>query len=120
MRTYSQFGGDAWRNYDEAFCRYAAARDFSDWSNMNVELFNIHTAAVRVPRSASRVQHVGSSTPSSPFFCRSWKIGVALLLAGSVDIVMLAIVWRVGSRIDVFFVLLTSLRKQPGHTQRTS
>jgi hypothetical protein len=56
LRTYSQFGGggDAWRNYDEAFRRDAAARGLSDWSNMNVELFNIHTAAVvfRVPRVA--------------------------------------------------------------------
>ena len=75
VRTYSQFGGDAWRNYDEAFRRDAAARGLSDWSNMNVELFNIHTAAVRVPRSPSRVQHAGSSTPSSSFFCRSWNSG---------------------------------------------
>ena len=76
LRTYSQFGrGDARRNYDEAFRRDAAARGLSDWSNMNVELFNIHTAAVRVPRSPSRVQHAGSSTPSSSFFCRSWNSG---------------------------------------------
>jgi hypothetical protein len=68
LRTYSKFGRDAWRNYDEAFRRDAAARGLSDWSNMNVELFNIHTAAVRVPRSPSRVQHAGSSTPSSSFF----------------------------------------------------
>ena len=33
-------------------------------------------------------------------------VGVALPLAGSVDIVMHVIVWHVGGRIDVFFVLL--------------
>jgi hypothetical protein len=64
LRTYSQFGGGGGR-----------LAQLSDWSNMNVELFNIHTAAVRVPRSPSRVQHAGSSTPSSSFFCRSWNSG---------------------------------------------
>jgi hypothetical protein len=47
-------------------------------------------------------------------------VGGALPLAGSVDIVMHVIVWHVGGRIDVFFVLLTSLRKLPSHTQRES
>ena len=44
LRTYSQFGGAAWRHYDEAFRRDAAARGLSDWSHMNVELYNFHTA----------------------------------------------------------------------------
>ena len=44
LRTYSQFGGAAWRHYDDAFGRDAPARSLSDWSHMNIELYNLHTA----------------------------------------------------------------------------
>lgn len=36
-----QFRGIAWANYDKAFRRDAAARNITDWSQMNVELFNV-------------------------------------------------------------------------------
>jgi hypothetical protein len=113
-------GGDAWRNYDEAFRRDAAARGLSDWSNMNLELFNIHTASVRVPRSPSRVQHAGSSTPSSSFFCRSWNSGRCTAFGRQCRYRHACDRLACGGRIDVFFVLLTSLRKLPSHTQRAS
>ena len=52
--TFSRFGGSTWRWYDDAFRRDAAARGVVDWSHMNVELWNFHTAsasrASRLPR----------------------------------------------------------------------
>ena len=70
LRTAAQFGGGAWRNYDEAFRREAAARGLTDWSHMNVELYNVHTTYNRFPRSSVRPS-TGSSSTSSSFFCRS-------------------------------------------------
>ena len=46
LRTSKQFKGQAWRDYDEAFRRVAAARAISDWSRVHVELYNYHTAAL--------------------------------------------------------------------------
>ena len=39
LRTSKQFQGLAWRDYDEAFRRDAAARAVPDWSRMHVELY---------------------------------------------------------------------------------
>ena len=43
-RTYRQFSGSAWCEYDKAFRQHAAASKLSDWSSINVQLFNFHTA----------------------------------------------------------------------------
>ena len=76
LRTYSQFGGAAWRHYDEAFRRDAAARGLSDWSHMNVELYNFHTANASRFGLPSQSPSAGESdTPSSRLVCRSWNAG---------------------------------------------
>jgi hypothetical protein len=38
LRMYTQFGGLAWYNYDEAFRRDAAARHVVDWSGINCRI----------------------------------------------------------------------------------
>jgi hypothetical protein len=85
----------------------------------------ILTSLFTPPRFVFRVPRVAFSMRvpvplRRRFFAGPETVGVALPLAGSVDIVMRVIVWHVGGRIDVFFVLLTSLRKLPSHTQRAS
>ena len=38
------FSGKVWLNYDRAFREHAAATKLTDWSCMNVQLFNFHAA----------------------------------------------------------------------------
>ena len=45
IRTAKRFGGLAWRNYDRAFRREAAASGLQDWSIMKADLYNYHTAS---------------------------------------------------------------------------
>jgi hypothetical protein len=77
LRMYTQFGGSAWYNYDEAFRRDAAARYVVDWSGMHVELYNFHTSvSTRVPQPSlaplSR-ESIGASFGTT--ICRSWNLG---------------------------------------------
>lgn len=60
VRTYRHFSGKAWLHYDQAFREHAAATNIVDWSQMNVQLYNFHTAG-----SASKQSNV----------CRSWNRG---------------------------------------------
>ena len=98
MRTAAQFGGDAWRNYDEAFRRETAARGLTDWSHMNVKLYNVHTTYNRFPRSSVRPP-TGSSSTSSSFFAAPGTLVVVQPLAATVDIGMPVIVSVVGAPI---------------------
>ena len=77
LRTYSQFWGLAWLNYDEAFRRDAAARHVTDWSRMHVELYHYHTAASAWVQASSESGGRGESAGavSSPTICRSWNAG---------------------------------------------
>ena len=77
LRTAARFSGLAWANYDEAFRRDAAARQLTDWSIMNVELYNFHTAAAAPtePSSASG----GSHLPTTVLVCRSWNRGRCIM-----------------------------------------
>ena len=77
LRTYAQFRGLAWLNYDEAFRRDAAARHITDWSSMHLELYNYHTSAtVRVQPSQELVARQESSgAVSGTTICRSWNSG---------------------------------------------
>ncbi|KAK3751753.1 hypothetical protein QZH41_002157 [Actinostola sp. cb2023] len=63
IRTYRLFSGRAWLAYDQAFREHAAAAQVVDWSQINVQLYNFHTAGSS-PRSSS------SST-----VCISWNRG---------------------------------------------
>ena len=44
IRTYRQFAGRAWLNYDKAFREHVAAARVTDWSSLNGQLYNFHTA----------------------------------------------------------------------------
>ena len=44
LRTYWQFAGRVWLAYDCAICQHAAATKLQDWSSMDVQLFNFHSA----------------------------------------------------------------------------
>ena len=77
LRTYTQFGGTAWLDYDEAFRRDAAARQISDWSAIHVELYNYHTAAAHssaATRPALSFRESRGATQGSTIW-RSWNSG---------------------------------------------
>ena len=76
IKTSRQFSGKAWLHYDIAFCRDAATSGLSDWSRMNLDLYNFHTCS-------SPIQSGSSNGLPQPFcssallsnFCRSWNDG---------------------------------------------
>ena len=70
LRTYRQFQGNAWLAYDRAFREHAAAARLTDWSSINVQLFNFHAAGSSVRRSFT--EPTGSS---SAVVCKSWNNG---------------------------------------------
>ena len=75
LRTYQRFGGRAWLSYDRAFREHAAATRRNDWSNIESQLFNFHTAgaARRVVSGPGDSEAKGS--PSSDVVCHSWNRG---------------------------------------------
>ena len=76
IRLAKQFHGLTWANYDKAFRRDASARNITDWSQMNVELFNFHSAASHVDFAGQprRTSTEARGSPSSQL-CRSWNKG---------------------------------------------
>jgi hypothetical protein len=83
LRTYRQFAGYAWCDYDKAFRQHAAATRLLDWSELNVQLFNLHTAGSAY-RGPSRLTTASSSSRSEPTSnrnhdcsvkCFSWNKG---------------------------------------------
>ena len=78
LRTYRHFSGRVWLAYDQAFREHAAATRLTDWSSMNVQLFNFHAAGSSV-RSASLTTSSESPEPpgssSSTILCKSWNKG---------------------------------------------
>ena len=79
LRTYRQFSGYCWLNYDWAFREHAAAVKLTDWST-NVQLFNYHTAGAQVrirPASVTPVtsQAEASGKTTSKVICHSWNAG---------------------------------------------
>ena len=42
IRLVKQLRSLTWTNYDKAFCLDAASHHITDWSQMNVQLFNFH------------------------------------------------------------------------------
>ena len=65
LRTYRQFAGYAWCDYDKAFRQHAAATRLLDWSELNVQLFNFHTAGSAY-RGPSRLTTASNSSRSEP------------------------------------------------------
>ena len=78
LRTYRHFSGIVWLAYDQAFREHAAATRLTDWSSMNVQLFNFHAAGSSV-RSSSLTTSTESPEPpgssSSSIICKSWNKG---------------------------------------------
>ena len=78
LRTYRHFSGRVWLAYDQAFREHAAATRLTDWSSMNVQLFNFHAAGSSV-RSSSPTTSTESPEPpgssSSSIICKSWNKG---------------------------------------------
>lgn len=62
LRTYRQFSGRAWLEYDQAFRQFTSASNLTDWSKLNPELYNFHTAG-----SSARLH--------SNNICKSWNRG---------------------------------------------
>ena len=85
LRTYQQFNGPVWLNYDRAFREHAAASRVTDWSALNVQLYNFHAAGVaargRPGESAILLGPVGNR--SAPLKCRSWNSGRSIAPSSS-------------------------------------
>ena len=71
FRTYRQFSGRVWLAYDRAFREHAAATNVTDWSAVNVQLFNFHAAGAAVRSDAANVSSEPRGAASSNIICRS-------------------------------------------------
>ena len=69
LRTYRHFSGRVWLAYDQAFREHAAATRLTDWSSMNVQLFNFHAAgsSVRSSSLTTSNESKGVALPCSRF-----------------------------------------------------
>ena len=70
LHTYHQFQGNAWLTYDRTFREHAATARLTDWSGINLQLFNFHAVGSSVRRSFTE-----PSGSSSPIVWRSWNNG---------------------------------------------
>ena len=65
LRTHRQFAGRVWLAYDRAFREHAAASNLTDWSTINVQLFNFHAAGASV-RSRGELSEEFSEPRGAP------------------------------------------------------
>ena len=73
-------------DYDRSFCEHAAATRLTDWSLMNAELFNFHTAGLSVRSSSLAQSHKSLEPPGSLLVivvCKSWNRGHCTALFAS-------------------------------------
>ena len=77
LRTYRHFSGRAWLECDQAFCEHTAASQLTNWSSMNVQLFNFHSASSARGTSlvSSNDSHELPGSSSSVIHCKSWNKG---------------------------------------------
>jgi len=77
LRTYRQFGGLGWLSYDKEFREQAAAERLTDWSAMNVQVYNFNTAGAQVrPRLFTPSPDAeATSHTSESVLCISWNAG---------------------------------------------
>ena len=77
LRTHRQFAGWVWLAYDRAFEEHAAATTLTDWSTINVKLFNFHAAgaSVRPGRELSDEFTEPRGASSSLIICKSRNRG---------------------------------------------
>ena len=78
LRTHRQFNGRVWLAYDQAFREFAAATKLVDWSAMNVQLYNFHSAGASVrslPGGVASDTAEAHGSTSSQVVCKSWNRG---------------------------------------------
>ena len=78
LRTHRQFGGKVWLAYDKAFREHAAATKLTDWSTMEVQLYNFHSAGAPARSQMNRVEEnftEPEGSASSQICCKSWNRG---------------------------------------------
>ena len=82
--THRQFAGRVWLAYDQAF-REHAATNLTDWSAINLQLFNFHAAgaSVRSGRDMSDDSIKPHGASSSHVICKSWNRGRCLAPSSS-------------------------------------
>lgn len=87
IQTAKRFPGLAWLHYDGAFRKEAAATGLTDWSRMNLDLYNFHTRVVCIESTTTpqptplRQSSTETSGPSvkgqnrqrASRFCHSWN-----------------------------------------------
>ena len=78
LRTYRQFAGRVWLTYHQAFREHAAAIKLTDWSSINVQLYNSHAVGASAHSSSGTVfpqsmEAVGP--PAAMIVCKSWNRG---------------------------------------------
>ena len=77
LRTHCLFAGRVWLVYDPACCKHAAATNHTDWSTINVQLFNFHGAGASVCSGCELSYE--STEPhgvlSSLIICKFWNRG---------------------------------------------
>lgn len=86
IRTFRQFQAKAWLRYDKTFRQHAAATNLVDWSHINVQLFNFHTAGANVRSSATGVEAQGNI--GATVICTSWNRGQCICIARRVSAVL--------------------------------
>ena len=75
LRPYRQFTGRVWLAYNRAFREHAAATNLTNWSEINTQLFNFHSAGASVRGDAAPVPSEPRGAVSATIVCRSWNNG---------------------------------------------
>ena len=74
--TYRQFTGQVGLAYDRAFRKHAATTNLTDWSTLNIQLFNFHASGPSVRgHDTVTTSNEPRGVASSTIICRSWKRG---------------------------------------------
>ena len=77
LRTYQKFSNRVWLAYDRAFREHAAATNLTDWSNMNMQLFNFHATGTSTHGHGKLANESAepAGAPCSQIVCKSWNRG---------------------------------------------
>lgn len=71
-----QFTSRVWLAYDRAFREHAAATNLTDWSTLNVQLFNFHAAGASIRiHDALTDSSEPQGAASAAAICSSWNWG---------------------------------------------
>lgn len=84
IQTARQYPGQAWLEYNLAFCKDAAATGLTDWLKMNSDLYHFHLRSPTPPTtwqllqpssSPSSTSSTGRVSSASAPICHSWNRG---------------------------------------------